>query len=106
MGSDCIAHVALAAVTALAWLGLGSLVLLRVPDSGDRLLDVLNRLGLGALAFALLTFAAGWLGLLYAAAYIPVFAVTAAAGLLTARRLAREVSLPRVGRWPAWQRLL
>ena len=48
--------------------------------SGDRALDLLNRFGAGAVTFALLTFAAGWLHLLYAAAYIPVAVVCA--GLL------------------------
>ena len=73
--ADLLAHVGLAAVTLLAWLGLGSVVLAPGPRVGDALLDLLNRFGAGALSFALLTFAAGWAGLLYRAAYLPVFAV-------------------------------
>lgn len=65
---ECAAHVALAGLTALSWLGAGSLVLAPLRSSGDRALDALNRIGAGALAFALATFAAGWLGLLYAEA--------------------------------------
>ncbi|MGH3131484.1 MAG: hypothetical protein ACRDNX_11750, partial [Gaiellaceae bacterium] len=66
---ECGAHVALAGVTALAWLGLGSLALAPLGSSGDRLLDALNRFGAGALGFALLTLGAGWLGLLHTALY-------------------------------------
>ena len=75
-----LAHVALAAVTALAWFGAGSLLLARVRPSGDRLLDTLNRFGVGAVAFALLTFAFGVAGLLYTAVYVPVLVASALAG--------------------------
>ncbi len=101
--ADCLAHVALAGLTALAWLGLGSLILAPVRTSGDRLLEGLNRLGVGALAFALLTFAAGFAGLLYPAAYLPVFALTALAGLRSAARLLDGAALPRLRAWRRWQ---
>jgi len=64
---ECVAHVALAAASALAWLGAGSLVLAPLGRSSDRALDGLSRLGAGAVALALLTWTLGWLGLLYAA---------------------------------------
>ena len=97
---------ALAGVTALAWLGLGALVLRPLSGTGDRLLDGLNRLGVGALSFSLLTFAAGWLGLLYASAYVPLFALAAALGLVATTRLLRGVPFPRLALWPRWQLLL
>jgi hypothetical protein len=84
-----LAHVALAAVTALGWLGLGSVLLARVRPSGDALLDALNRFGVGAIAFALLTFAAGLAGLLYTALYVPVLVACAVAGLAAVPRLVR-----------------
>ena len=96
---ECVAHVALTCVTALGWLGLGSLVLAPLGQSGDRALDLLNRLGAGAVAFALLTFAAGWLGLLYPAAYVPVLVVAAALGVLALRGVPR----PSFRGWPRWQ---
>ena len=73
-------HVALAAVTALAWLGTGSLVLR--PARGrvdDRLLEALNELAAGAIAFALVTFVAALVGGLYALPF--VLATAAAAGV-------------------------
>jgi hypothetical protein len=93
---ECLAHIALAGATALAWLGLGSLVLAPLGSSGDRALDTLNAVGAGAVGFALLTLGAGWLGLLYPAAYLPVFAVAALVGAV---RL-RGARLPRVRAWP------
>jgi hypothetical protein len=100
--ASSLAHVALAAVTALSWLGLGSLLLRRFPASRDRLLDTLNRTGIGALAFALFTFAIGWAGLLYAPVYLPVLAATAAKGFtVAARELHVDVRLPL--RWPKWE---
>lgn len=98
---DCAAHVALAAVTALSWLGAGSLLLAPLRPSGDRALDALNRIGAGALAFALATFAAGWLGLLYAEVYVPVAVLSAGGGLLVGARLLRGTRLP-IG-LPPWQ---
>jgi len=100
---ECLAHVALAGLTALSWLGLGSLVLMPLEPTGDRLLEAINRIGAGVLAFALLTFGAGWLGLLHAAAYLPVFCLSALAGGIAAFRLLRGVPLPRFSRWPWWQ---
>ena len=72
---DCIAHGSLAVATIMAWLGAGSLVLAPVPVTADRALVVLNRIGIGALVFALATFAAGWAGVLSSAAYVAVFVV-------------------------------
>jgi 4-amino-4-deoxy-L-arabinose transferase-like glycosyltransferase len=93
---ECPAHVALAGATALAWLGLGSLVLAPLGSSGDRALDALNAFGAGAVAFALLTLGAGWLGLLYPAAYVPVFLAAALVGAVRLRGV--RPSLPRG--WP------
>jgi hypothetical protein len=75
-----LAHVALAGLTALGWFGLGSVLLARIRPTGDRLLDALNRFGVGAVAFALLTFFAGLVGLLYPAVYVPVLVACAVAG--------------------------
>ena len=97
---ECVAHVALAAATALAWLGVGSLVLAPLGRSGDRALDGLNRLGAGAVALALLTWTLGWFGLLYAELFVPLLAAGAVFGVLELRRL-RPFGLPRA--WPAWQ---
>jgi hypothetical protein len=101
--ADLLAHVALAALTLLAWLGLGSVILARGPRVGDPLLDLLNRVGAGALSFALLTFAAGWAGLLYKAAYLPVFAAAALAGAAYCVPLARSAPRPRFRDWAPWQ---
>jgi hypothetical protein len=98
---ECAAHVALAALTALSWLGAGTLVLAPLGWTGGRALDALNRIGAGALAFALATFAAGWLGLLYAEAYVPLAVLAAAGGLLVCVRLLRGVRLP--AGLPRWQ---
>jgi dolichyl-phosphate-mannose-protein mannosyltransferase len=95
--------VALAAATLLAWLGLGTIVLGRGPHVGDARLRLLNRVGAGALSFALLTFAAGWAGLLYAWLYLPVLAATAIVGAATALRCAGGLSRPRLREWPRWQ---
>ena len=97
-----VAHVALAALTALGWFGLGSLVLGRVRGTGDAALDALNRFGAGALAFALLTFLAAVAGLLYAAAYVPVLVLAAAFGVRPLLHVARAVPRPRPREWPWW----
>ena len=96
-------HIALALATALSWLGLGSLVLAPVGSTGDRGLDTLNRFGAGAVAFALATFAAGWLGAVYALAYVPVVVATAAAGAIVLRRLLVAAPRPDLAAWPRWQ---
>lgn len=101
--AESLAHVALAGATALAWLGAGGLLLAPLGSSSDRALDALNRLGAGAVAFSLLTFAAGWLGLLHAAAYLPVFVLAAAGGVVVLARSVRGVRLPHLRSWPAWQ---
>lgn len=90
-------------MTALAWLGLGSALLARAPRSGDSLLDGLNRLGAGAVAFALLTFAAGLADLLYAVVYIPLLAAFAPAGAVALRGHVRGLPRPRPLSWPKWQ---
>jgi hypothetical protein len=97
---ECVAHVALAAASALAWLGAGSLVLAPLGRSGDRALDGLSRLGAGAVALALLTWTLGWFGLLYAELFVPLLAAGAVLGARELRRL-RPFGLPRA--WPAWQ---
>jgi hypothetical protein len=100
---DCLAHLALAGLTALAWLGAGSLVLAPLGTTGDRALDGLNRFGAGAVAFALLTFAAGWLELLYAAAYVPLLVAAAVCGGVALARLVHGTPPPRPSTWPRWQ---
>ena len=85
--AESLGHVLLAGATLLAWLGAGSLVLLPLGATGDRLLDGLNRIGVGALAFALATFASGWASALSSAAYRAVFALAAAGGAWAALRL-------------------
>jgi hypothetical protein len=101
--ADAAAHTALAATTLLAWLGLGSLVLIRGPRVRDRHLDLLNRLGVGVVSFALLTFAAGWTRLLYQAAYLPLFAAAAVVGVRELVFWSRGLRRPRVRSWPRWQ---
>jgi hypothetical protein len=100
---ECLAHISLAGVTVLAWLGLGSFLLTPLGSTGDRLLDMLNRIGAGALAFALATFAVGWAGLLSSAAYLSVFALAAVAGAAVLLPAVRGTRLPRLRTWPAWQ---
>jgi hypothetical protein len=100
---ESTAHVLLGAATALAWLGLGSLLLRRWARSGDSLLDALNQVGLGALAYGLLTFFAGWLGVLSPYVYVPVFAATAVLGALRASALLRIAPRPRPTTWLRWQ---
>jgi len=101
--AESLGHVVLACATLLAWLGAGSLVLAPLGATGDRLLDGLNRIGVGALAFALATFAAGWASALSSAAYRLVFALTAAAGAWMAFRLLRGATLPRIRTWRPWE---
>jgi hypothetical protein len=96
-------HVALAGVTIAAWFGLGSLLLAGPLKSGDAHLDALNKIGAGAIAFALVTFAAGWAGVLQPVVYLAVFAPTAAAGVAFGVPLRRRVALPRVRTWSRWQ---
>jgi len=101
--AESLAHVLLAGATLLAWLGAGSLVLLPLGRTGDRLLDGLNRIGVGALAFALATFAAGWAGGLSSAAYRSVVALAAVGGIWVARLLLRGARLPRIRTWRPWE---
>jgi Dolichyl-phosphate-mannose-protein mannosyltransferase len=103
---NCLAHIALAGVTALSWLGLGTIVLAPLAVHGDRALDVLNRIAVGAITFALLTLAVGWARLLYQDVYLPVFVLTASIGLVAALRLSGGASFPRVRAWPWWQTAL
>jgi hypothetical protein len=90
-------------LTLLSWLGLGSIVLVRGPRVGEPILDLLNRFGVGALSFALLTFGAGWAGLLYRAVYLPIFAITAFVGTVSLSRRTRAAPRPAIRRWPLWQ---
>lgn len=103
---ESLAHVALAALTALSWFGLGSVVLAPFGRPADRALDALNRVGAGAVAFVLLTFAVGWVGLLYRAAYLPVFAAAAAWGGVLAAREVRTLRRPELRAWRGWERAL
>jgi hypothetical protein len=100
---DVVAHAALAAVTLAAWLGLGSILLGRWLVVADALLDLLNRLGAGALGFALLTFGAGWGGILYRSVYLPVFVAAAAVGVVTLARRTRSAARPRLRTWRPWE---
>jgi hypothetical protein len=101
--AESLGHVLLAGATLLAWLGAGSLVLAPLAATGDRLLDGLNRIGVGALAFALATFAAGWAGALSSAAYRSAFALAAVGGAWVALRLLRGARLPRIRTWRPWE---
>jgi hypothetical protein len=101
--AECVAHVFLAGVTLLAWLGLGSIVLVRMRKVGDPFLDALNLLGIGAVSFALLTLAAGWSRLLYPAAYVPVFALTGLVGAAEAVRRLRGRRLLSLRSWRWWE---
>jgi hypothetical protein len=101
--AESLAHVALAGITLLAWLGLGSLVLVRGPKVGDAFLDLLNRVGIGAVSFALLTFAAGWARVLYPGTYLPLFAVAALVGSAKLARSIAPGSLSCLRRWRWWQ---
>jgi hypothetical protein len=89
-----LGHVVVAALTAVSWLGLGSALLTPLPSVGDRALDLLNRIGAGAIGFALLTMAAGWLGVLDRAAYAVAFAMAVVAGVVVAARWARHLPRP------------
>ncbi len=101
--AESLGHVLLAGATLLAWLGAGSLILAPLAATGDRLLDGLNRIGVGALAFALATFAAGWAGALSSAAYRSVFALAAVGGAWVAPRLLRGARLRRIRTWRWWE---
>lgn len=102
--ADCLGHLTLAALTLVAWLGLGSMALAPFPAVADRRLETLNRLGAGAIGFALLTFAAGWAGALHRAAYLAVFSVAVTAGFAVSVGLARGARLPRLREWRWWER--
>jgi hypothetical protein len=101
--AESLGHVLVAGAMLLAWLGAGSLILAPLRAPGDRLLDGLNRIGVGALAFALATFVAGWAGGLSSAAYRVVFVLAAAAGARVALRLTKGARLPRVRAWRPWE---
>jgi hypothetical protein len=101
--ADIVAHALLAAVTLVAWLGLGSVILGRRPHVDDAVLDLLSRIGIGALGFALITFAAGWGRVLYRGAYLPVFALAAGVGTIVLVGRARTVPRPRLRTWAPWE---
>ncbi len=104
--AESAAHVALAALTALSWLGLGAVLLAPLPRSGDRALDALNRLGAGAVGFSLLTAAAAWLHVLHRAPYLAALGVTTVIGAVEVRRLGRGAAWPSPRGWPRWQQAL
>jgi hypothetical protein len=101
-----LAQVALGLATALSWLGLGTLLLTRLRDRGELLLDAINRIGAGAVAWSLLTAGAGWLGLLYRPIYLVAFVPCAVGGAAAAVPLVRALPRPRPAAWPWWQRAL
>lgn len=96
------AHLALAAVQALAWYGLGSLLLHRLR-TGERGVDALNAVGAGAVGFALLTFAAGLGGVLYGWLAVAATAITAAAGAVRLWRATRGWRTRNLMTFPRWQ---
>src|SRR6266540_4334352 len=100
---SCLGHLALAAVTVLAWHGLGSVLLRALPQRDEPLLELVNRLASGALAFALLTFAVGWAGGLYTAAYVPALALAACAGAVSFARLLPRLPRPSLAGWEPWE---
>ncbi len=104
---ELLAHVALAGVTGLAWLGAGSIVLRPGRGAvGDRLLEALNELGAGAIVFALLTFLAGLAGALYPLPFIVLTSAAAVVGALRAASLLRDAPRPRFRGLPSWQQAL
>jgi hypothetical protein len=102
---DCAAHAALAGLTALSWLGLGTLLVGRF-GTGDVALDTINRIGVGAAAFALSTFAAALVHALYRGLYWPVFAACAAVGAVAAVRAVGTRRRARPRGWSAWEQAL
>ena len=101
--ADCLAHVLLAALIALAWVGAGAVVLARARPGEGAALALLNRFGGGAIVFALGTFALGYLHLLYAEVMTPLTAAAAVVGAVAVARTLRGTRLPRLGAWPRWQ---
>jgi hypothetical protein len=99
---EWIAHIGVAVVQVLSWLGLGTL-LLRRAGTGMPAVDLVNRLGAGAVAFALLTFALGLLGLLYPVIIDVATIAAAVAGVLALVGARRVVQLPRLRALPRWQ---
>jgi hypothetical protein len=93
-------------VQGLGWLGAGAIVLAPLGRTGDRPLDLLNRIGAGAVALALLTFALGWLGLVYEAVFVPLLVGAAVAGAFELVGALRGARLPRPSEWPRWQLVL
>ena len=59
---ECAWHVALAALTAASWVGLGAVLLAPLRPVDDGALALLNRVGVGAAGFGLLTFVVGLAG--------------------------------------------
>jgi len=107
MSPEFVGHVALAAATALAWLGAGSLTLHRGRGAvGDRLLEGLNELAVGAIVFALITFAAGLAGLLYPLPFALLTGAAAAVGGVRLRGLLRGARWPNVRALRGWERAL
>ena len=102
--AESVAHALLAGVTLIAWFGLGSIVLHRAPTVDDRLLDVLNGIGIGAISFAVLTFAAGWARVLYPLPFVVVFALAVVVGSARLARMVRSMRPPRIVTWALWER--
>ncbi len=104
MGSA--AHTALAVATALSWLGAGTLVLRRLRDPTNRLLDLLNRVAAGVIVWSLGTAALGWLGILYAWLVVSAFVPASVGGLVAALHAVRAAPCPRPRAWRQWERML
>lgn len=101
---ELLAHVALAGLTALAWLGGGSLVLRPARAAvRDPLLEALNELAAGAVAFAFVTFLAGLAGALYELPFVLLSAAAAVVGTIRAVPLLRRIRRPRLGGLPVWE---
>lgn len=98
-----VGHLVLAGLTSLAWLGLGSILLRPLRSSSDPLLDVLNRIGAGAVGFALLTMGLGWIEALHPIGFRVALGAAALGGIVEAARAWHNVSLPHLREWRVWQ---
>jgi hypothetical protein len=101
-----LAHIALGCAMALSWFGLGTLLLAKLRDPTDTVLDALNRFGAGAVAWALLTAGAGWLGVLYRWVYLLGFIPCVAIGAIAAIPVARAMPRPHPRAWARWEQAL
>jgi hypothetical protein len=89
------AHVFIAIVQVLSWVGLGSLLLRRLRV-GVLPVDFVNWVGAGAVGFALGTLAVGLVGMLYAPVIIAATIVAAVIGVVALRPAVGRVALPNL----------